>query len=473
MYNVPEEFHYRLHHVRPRFKNNVENVLIYVASALSSLNELPKNDFNAQLNEMIWSFPGNATLTKKTVNNWRTEISALFGFISPGTAKGTLRASQRAIELSDQQDLVAAFKKFLFFFQYPGGHIKPERTLEDMQAGVHFKPTQYILKLLTFAEQTESKANNANTRVPINKAEATHMLFNDLRITRDNEDIATTWQRIKYNKEYNVEYDWTGDVIRYAGDILDYMVLADLLVTYDNKNFYLNKRNIATIDKFIKSTSWFDGYDSDIDIDIVKEQQLYWFEYVNQAVDETTFETDIVSLISSSEEEYEALKAETEELFHSKLESGDDVTTKEIGDMGEALIHGHECMRIKLAGREDLIHLINKIPTYLAIGYDIASVEEDASKRLIEVKTTVSSSKLSFNRFHLTDNEWNAANSYGDRYFVYRLFLSKENKTLLLMQNPVKLFKEDKINVAMKNGVEISFKTDDCCNYEDLLIWER
>ena len=76
----------------------------------------------------------------------------------------------------------------------------------------------------------------------------------------------------------------------------------------------------------------------------------------------------------------------------------DMLTTKDIGDIGENLVHGHECMRLKLGGREDLIHLIKRIPTQFAVGYDISSVELDERKRFIEVKTTISSKPLHFNR---------------------------------------------------------------------------
>ena len=79
-------------------------------------------------------------------------------------------------------------------------------------------------------------------------------------------------------------------------------------------------------------------------------------------------------------------------------------------------MHGHECMRIKLGGREDLLHLIKRIPTQFAVGYDISSVELDERKRYIEVKTTISSKPLHFNRIHLTKNEWNTASSTHDRY---------------------------------------------------------
>ena len=36
-YKVPEEFYFQLHHSRPRFKNDVENVLIFYAEKSVSL----------------------------------------------------------------------------------------------------------------------------------------------------------------------------------------------------------------------------------------------------------------------------------------------------------------------------------------------------------------------------------------------------------------------------------------------------
>ena len=44
IYNTPPEFYFRLHHVRPRFKNNVEQVVLYVADAICSAEIQSKND---------------------------------------------------------------------------------------------------------------------------------------------------------------------------------------------------------------------------------------------------------------------------------------------------------------------------------------------------------------------------------------------------------------------------------------------
>ncbi|MCB0538841.1 MAG: hypothetical protein KDE33_15110, partial [Bacteroidetes bacterium] len=80
-YRIPDEYFFRLHHVRPRFKNDVEEVLLYVTTSISEMTVLPNNDFKNELNKVLFGFKKNATSTQKTIDNWRTEISALFGFI--------------------------------------------------------------------------------------------------------------------------------------------------------------------------------------------------------------------------------------------------------------------------------------------------------------------------------------------------------------------------------------------------------
>lgn len=287
-YRIPSEYYFRIHHVRPRFKGDIENVLIYMAEELTAIGEKEVDKFIQEANAAIYRYPGNAHRELKTINNWRTEISALFGFIEHTDT--TDRPGRRAIELAQRQDLVESFKIWLYSFQYPGAHIKPKNVLEQIEAGIHFKPAQYILKLLRYANE-----NGGNS----------------------------------------------------------------------------------------------------------------------------------------------------------------------IG------------MRIKLGGREDLIHLIKRIPTQFAVGYDISSVELDERKRYIEVKTTISSKPLHFNKVHLTKNEWNTANSTRDRYYVYRLQLSKTERTLFLLQDPVGLYKQDLIDMIPSNGADITFDPKKVGKYEELLTWKN
>jgi len=137
-YKTPEEYYFRLHHVRPRFKSDIENVLLFMATEISKLNDAPSLDFNNSLNSAIRSYPGNAIRELKTINNWRTEISSLFAFFIEKD-DGITSAGRRAKELAEKQDLVEMFRKFLFLFQYTGAHVKSHEVLKMIEAGIRFK----------------------------------------------------------------------------------------------------------------------------------------------------------------------------------------------------------------------------------------------------------------------------------------------------------------------------------------------
>ncbi len=343
---------------------------------------------------------------------------------------------------------------------------------KQIEAGIHFKPAQYILSVLKYAEESTGK------RQYITKAEACHCIFNDLRCTRDNETPEKVWKRITENRDNKVEYDETGDVIRYAGDILDYMEIANLLAVYGGKNYYINTLENEAILKFINSTEWFNQYDGFIKRRTATYEEIKscyddWFAYVNRDITETDFETDLLAFIANDPEEYQELKKQTYAAFDEALEDTEGLRTKDIGDMGESLVHSHECQRVKIGGRADLIHLIKRIPTQFAVGYDIQSVELDERKRYIEVKTTISSKPLHFNKVHLTPNEWNTASTLKDRYYVYRLMISKTEKKLFLIQDPVGLYKKDLIEMVPKDGADITFSTNkaEIGNFEELLTW--
>ena len=152
MYKIPDQYYFRIHHVRPRFKDDVENVLFYMAHCCSSLKDLPINEYKEKLNTMIQLYPENAGKTEKTINNWRTEIAALFGFYIEDKNTQKTETGEIAYFLDKEQDLVQFFKFYLFKFQYPGGHLKSDRIKEFIDAGIKFKPAHYILKLLYEAD---------------------------------------------------------------------------------------------------------------------------------------------------------------------------------------------------------------------------------------------------------------------------------------------------------------------------------
>lgn len=468
MYKIPEEYYFRIHHPRPRFKDDVEGVLFYMAHCCSVLKELPTYEYNDKLNSMIRLYPQNAGKKIKTINNWRTEISALFGFYIENKHTKKTKTGEIAYFLDKEQDLIQFFKFYLFKFQYPGGHLKSDKIKELIDANVRFKPAHYILRLLFEAKSTLEKS------LGITKEEATHCIFNDLRVTRDNRDVKETIDLIISNRANNVEYEHGGDVTRYAGDILDYMVHANLL-NERHGYFYLNHGEMESIMVFIDDKDYFSGYDSfygkNIDVSELSETEQDWFAYVNKELHPDLFRTDLASYLKQEQKDEENVYKNVIDNKISEILDGYS-STKDIGDLGENLIIGHEKFRLEKLGREDLIHLVKKIPTALAVGYDIQSVEADMQKRYIEVKTTISNHPLKFFTFCLTGNEWNTASSLKDRYFVYRLMISKGNKIIYVLQNPVQLYKQDKVAMSLSSkGAEISFK-EDVVEKVELMIWK-
>lgn len=473
MYKIPDQYFFRLHHVRPRFKDDVENVLLYVANSCAQIQKPISNKvYEQSLFNAIKLFPGNVDKADKTIHNWRTEISALFGLYIENKHLKFTQTGKLATILSENGDLVQFFKYFLFKFQYPGGHLKSDYIAELIQEGVKFKPAKYILSLLHEADGYIGKP------LGISKAETANCVFNDLRVTRDNRNVKEVIDLILQNRNKKENYLSDGDYIRYAGDILDYMVLANLLVERHGY-FFLNKHEENAILTFINDKTYFQGYDvfynKTFELKDLNAIEHQWFEYVNSDLTETLFKTDLIAFISSEKENETENVEEDTELIDKKIQEilNADATTKAIGDLGESLVIGHEKMRVSNLGREDLIHLIQKIPTSFAVGYDIQSIEGlSTAKRYIEVKTTISKKKINWLGFHLTPNEWDAAETLRKSYYVYRLMLNSEEKTLYIIQNPVGLYKEDKINMSPRDGAEVSFD-EKMFNPEKLLIWKK
>lgn len=458
-YQIPEEFFFRLHHVRPRYKNDYEEVLLYVATSISELESLPKKEFREQLNKVLIEFKKNATSKIKTIDNWRTEISALFALTRE--EDGYERPSLSAKRLTNNQYLDEFFNYFLYTFQYPGGHIKPRMVIKQIDAGIKFKPAYFILELLISGEKLTGKPFSFTAE------ELTHCAYFDLRVTRDGRSpmevaemiVKHRNEKIKYNHKYKQlknpktgKYPSKGDLHRYAGDILDYMVLANLLNDKGTGYYYfLNDENKETINYHLNNKIWFSGYDkfygsTSINTSLISDIEDDWFGYVNSF---DNIEEFAPSLTSSESESLSILIQE----YYSRLKGDKAVPTKIIGDYGESLILAHEYLRTKETKRQ---HLINKIPTPLGVGYDIQSVEIASKKRYIEVKTTKSRKALKNNRFKLTPNELDTADTVGDNYYIYYLIANEEGKNVFVIQNPIKQFEKGNLKIDKHLVVEFS-----------------
>ncbi|TGM57464.1 DUF3883 domain-containing protein [Leptospira biflexa] len=449
IYKTPAKYYFRLHHVRPRFKNNVENVIIYVASIVAKIGKMESENFRELMLTKLKEFPGNVNLEGKTLQNWRTEIAALFGLYFEDS-KFTF-PSLIAIDLYENQDLTKFFKYFLYSFQYPGGHIKINEVKKIMENKICFNPARYFLSTIYELEKLE-RGNGYLT-----KGEACHVIFNDVRATTDKDlkNVKKIASLILSNRKNKCTYDLAGDTIRYAGDILDYLVLSNLLKDFGGK-FFLNKTERKSILKFLKNDTYFNLKEELFSNSRKLEEE--WVKFVSEPISRKIFATDVLAFFAQDEKEYSEILKRTNYVIESDIPSSG-ARTKDIGDFGENVIYGHECTYLKINRREDLISIVKCIPNHFAVGYDIQSIDINEFKKYIEVKTTVSSKKLTFNKFHLTKNELGSAQTLKENYFIYRLQVIKGDKAedkvklnLRVINNPIELYKRDLIDIDLSSG---------------------
>lgn len=276
--------------------------------------------------------------------------------------------------------------------------------------------------------------------------------------------------KVEYNHQYpelqkaDGSYPSQGDVYRYAGDILDYMVLANLLTDKGTGRwYYLNGDNKQAIDYHLNNPVWFSAYDqyyqqATIASSEITKLEKYWFDYVNSFDNIEAFAphlglNEMLNLSDLIQE------------YYIQLEGGQKVPTKIIGDYGETLVLAHEHLRT-MDDNNNRRHLINKIPTPLGVGYDVQSIEIPSMKRYIEVKTTKSKKALTNNKVRLTPNEWDSAMTLADRYFIYYLVINENSKNIFVIQNPVKQLNEGKLKLDKNWVVEF---TEGAGQWEQLL----
>ncbi len=445
-------------------------------------------EYNRRYFDAIKMFPGNIDMADKTLHNWRTEIPALFGFYKENKEKDTTETSKLATFLHENQDLTQFLRLFLYSFQFPGGHIKPQDIKDIIRNNIKFKPAKTIIQVLKEGNKILNE-ENTQKEMCISAEEATYCIFNDIRVTSGDKsphEIAKTILQNRRNKlkYYNPNDKQThslkgsvrtkGDMTRYAGDILFYMEIANLLEKRHGY-YFLKGNELSALQTFNEDSTWFTGYDSfygkkNIVTSNISKVESLWFDYVSNSMQPDLFKTDIRSIIGDIRE--------IDVVFDDRIKdvvSSEDKSTKEIGDLGEAIVCGHEKMRLKINGYDEFIKLIQIVdsPAYRP-GYDIDSYEADGTEdhRYIEVKTTISKQKINIYGFHMSPNEWRVAGTIKEHYCVYRLMLSENGKLLFILRDPVRLYKSDQIEAFPRDGMDVTFSPETFAPTK-LLIWKR
>lgn len=106
---------------------------------------------------------------------------------------------------------------------------------------------------------------------------------------------------------------------RYAGDILDYMEIANLL-SKSHGYFTLKGNEFSVLKTFAEDKSWFDGYDKfygkkDVATIELTRLEPCWFDYVNNSMNPELFKQIFVLLLNMQEKLMSFLRIELKRLY--------------------------------------------------------------------------------------------------------------------------------------------------------------
>jgi len=434
MYQTPEQYFLRHAFPRGRMLTKIEDDLTIFVQFITSLSHNKKVDFESKFDAQ---YSALLAVSEKTIKNHRTEMVSLFG-LTIETEDGFIEASTRASLLVDTQNFQLFFKTFCNRFQFPNAINKPQETIKQLEQNVKFKPAPFILQIL---KEADAKYGNG---FKVAGSEISNLMFNDLRVTRGEVTPTQLLDTIVSLREQKEQFNGDSNHSQHGREFLGYMFLAGLLDSDDERRtFFLNRKELHAIDYIISSDHFFEipkKYATDAKVR--KNVQLEWDIWYG---DVSQIEA---KKLASSEETIEELEEKTETTSSPlSIEGSSDVSTpagfhkRQIGDIGEKVAYKYEVEQVQKI-RPDKLGVVKIVSNDTSLGYDIQSVQlEDVNKKkLIEVKTTIrtfmpESEIMTF--FPMSANEWETAKNYGDIYFIYRVFITRESAKIFVIQNPV------------------------------------
>lgn len=434
MYQTPEENFLRHAFPRGRMLRQIEDDLTIFVQFITSLSHKKKDDFEREFDAQ---YAALHALSEKTIKNHRTEMISLFG-LTIETEDDFVEASARASLLVDSQNFQLFFKTFCNRFQFPNAINKAQETIKQLEKNVRFKPASFILQLL---KEADAKYGNG---FKVSGSEISNLIFNDLSVTTGEISPAQLLESLVSLREQKIQFNGDSNHTQHGREFLGYMFLGGLLDSDDEcRTFFLNRKELSAIDYVINSGLFFEIPKEYItDAKVRKNVQLEWDMWYGD-VSQTEYKK-----LASSEETLEAFEVKTEIATGAPaVETPSAVSApagfhkREIGDIGEKVVLKYEVEEVTKI-RPDKLGVVKIVSNDTSLGYDIQSVQfQDVSKKkLIEVKTTIrtfmpESEIMTF--FPMSANEWETAKNYGDIYFIYRVFLTRDSAQIFVIQNPV------------------------------------
>ncbi len=425
---------------RGRMLTKVEDDLSVLVQLITQFSSRDKKEFDTLIDA---EYAKIRKASVKTIRNYRTEMTKLLGLTLIG-ADGIVQPSPRTLLLIETQSFPLFFKTFCHRFVFPNAINKPQETIKQIEAGVHFKPAKFILDLymLGVAKCGPSFSVSGN--------EISNLVFNDIRVTSGKINASHVLDTLLGLRKGKVSFAGGSKIAQHGREFLNYMLLAQLLKEGDAGEFILNRNEQSAID-IIRESEFFFKMPEEyaLDAKIRKNTQNEWISWFGGV---SLIEKEKLSISSISKIQTIAVPGTEINKEDIALATPSMKDLKGIGDKGEYIVLKYEKERIAQI-RPDKIGLVQRVANDTALGYDIQSLEftDVSKKKFIEVKTTErtyppAEEVLTF--FPMSANEWETARSLGESYYVYRVFLTAKEPILYVIKNPVK--EEAKGNIILE-----------------------
>lgn len=345
----------------------------------------------------------------------------------------------------------ALFKSLCLNFQFPNGSQKLQQTVKNnILAKLRIKPYHYVLQLLHLARRKS---------VVLTQKDIGVYVLNSRDVLQGIATPQEVLERIVADRKHNVlPYQLKGNSkeFQHIREQLNFLVLANL-ISINDKNKEITLNIFEPILKTFLNESYtgiwegvYKAYNPAED-HVEKTLESAWMKYASTIKCKK-------SLLTKMSFEY---------IGGEKLRT---YSTQEIGDAGELAVIDYEERRLRDLGA--LTPKVEWVGKKRGIGYDVKSnvnfPQGISESRFIEVKATTRITNPDSNslkwliKFALTRNEYYAAEKYQDKFYIYIIFLSAKNKSLFVIHNPHKKFREGTLELsAPKYDAKISAENID------------
>jgi hypothetical protein len=440
---------YRCPIIRGKSQRKIDDLLPAYANIIDAICPRKTTEFSQIFNDELKKYLKNAN--KKTLSNHRTEIAGkLFGMFYE--KDGLVQVSDKTKKFLTDNDQPAFFKDFCYKMQFPNGMEKPQTIQEHINNNINIRPYSFVLKVMILAD--EAHINLTKKDIGYYVLNALHVLQGKAtpdeviaQIVKDRSasiqrEIRTPGKATSYNSQHTTEQ-------------LNYLELANLIITDNGGTIILNKREITAI-KFISdyynANPMFDIYAQDLSTSAGRKKFKIQWGIENSLIGEKSAifltSSSALGVVSPIDDETSATEDETGKI--------------EIGEEGELYVFNYERKRVKEYNK----HLVGKV-AYLGkikgLGYDVHSViavrgaENSELSKYIEVKTTkrVTAPDLTDTTWEdiiqITKNEWDTACQHKELYSIYRVYFCRDNIVVYFIDDIYHQKEEGKIQVIPTN----------------------